>query len=257
MIAALDLLLPIAEGRGSNPDEGAGVLLIIGIIVLALVVSAPAHGAVFPGQVIAGPSTNIVSEPSLAIAPDGTGVVAYRQGDGGNARVWASRRVGGAWQPPQQLTSGADVTTSNVVVGAANGGRAIVAFKGGTGVSDGAFRYSPGGGQPFGPLTAIRMSDVSSLALDMNAGGVSYALVQTSGPALFAYRIVGGTVTPVGAPDAVDTNAAGSDFINPDAAIAVDAAGNAVAAWWQNPAPNTALARRITGTALAPAAVTA
>ena len=38
MLAALDLLLPIADGRGADPDEGAGVLLIIGIIVLALVV---------------------------------------------------------------------------------------------------------------------------------------------------------------------------------------------------------------------------
>ena len=38
MASVLDILLPIAEGRGSNPDEGAGVLLIIGIIVLALVV---------------------------------------------------------------------------------------------------------------------------------------------------------------------------------------------------------------------------
>ncbi len=35
---ALDFLLPIAAGRGSNPDEGTGVLMIIGIIVLVIVV---------------------------------------------------------------------------------------------------------------------------------------------------------------------------------------------------------------------------
>lgn len=40
MIAALDILFPIAEGRGSDPNEGAGVLLIIGIILLAVLTVA-------------------------------------------------------------------------------------------------------------------------------------------------------------------------------------------------------------------------
>ncbi len=68
-------------------------------------VSAPAHAAVIPGQVIAGPSANIAGEPSLAIAPDGTGVVAYRQveGDNGPGVGLAPRRTA-CWQPPQQLT---------------------------------------------------------------------------------------------------------------------------------------------------------
>ena len=38
--AALEILLPIAEGRGSDPDDGAGVLVILGIIVLVVVVIA-------------------------------------------------------------------------------------------------------------------------------------------------------------------------------------------------------------------------
>lgn len=40
MIAALDILLPIAEGRASDPDEGTGVVLIIGIILLAVLTVA-------------------------------------------------------------------------------------------------------------------------------------------------------------------------------------------------------------------------
>ena len=193
--------------------------------------------------------------PVLAIAPDGTGVVAYRQIEGTTARAWASRRVNGVWQPPQQLTGGMQSAVSNIAVGAANGGKVIVAFKGGTDPGDAAFRYAPGAGQLFGPLENIRQSDVTDLALATNAAGVSYALVKTA-TNLFAYRIVGGVDAPVGAPDAVDTNANDTDIIT-ERSIAVDAAGNAVAAWAQDPAPRTALARRITGTTLAAAAVQA
>ncbi len=34
MLNVLTLLLPLAEGRSENPDEGGGVLLIVGLIVL-------------------------------------------------------------------------------------------------------------------------------------------------------------------------------------------------------------------------------
>jgi len=40
VIAALELLLPIAEGRGGDPDKGGGILLILGIIVLVIVAIA-------------------------------------------------------------------------------------------------------------------------------------------------------------------------------------------------------------------------
>ena len=41
MIAtALEILIPIAAGRGEDPDGGAGVLLIVGIILLAVLTIA-------------------------------------------------------------------------------------------------------------------------------------------------------------------------------------------------------------------------
>lgn len=38
MANLLAVLLPLAEGRSENPDEGAGVLLIVGVILLLVVV---------------------------------------------------------------------------------------------------------------------------------------------------------------------------------------------------------------------------
>ena len=38
MATLIALLLPLAEGRSENPDEGGGVLLIVGLIVLLAVV---------------------------------------------------------------------------------------------------------------------------------------------------------------------------------------------------------------------------
>ena len=38
MANLLAVLLPLAEGRSENPDEGGGVLLIVGVILLLAVV---------------------------------------------------------------------------------------------------------------------------------------------------------------------------------------------------------------------------
>ena len=38
MVNVLTLLLPLAEGRSENPDEGGGVLIIVGLIVLLAIV---------------------------------------------------------------------------------------------------------------------------------------------------------------------------------------------------------------------------
>ena len=38
MADLLALLLPLAEGRSQNPDEGGGVAVILGIVVLVVVV---------------------------------------------------------------------------------------------------------------------------------------------------------------------------------------------------------------------------
>ncbi len=38
MVDLLTLLLPLAEGRSENPDEGGGVLIIFGLIVLLAVI---------------------------------------------------------------------------------------------------------------------------------------------------------------------------------------------------------------------------
>ena len=38
MATLLAVLLPLAEGRSENPDEGGGVLVIVGLIVVLAVV---------------------------------------------------------------------------------------------------------------------------------------------------------------------------------------------------------------------------
>ncbi len=43
MPGSILMLLPLAEGRSQNPDEGGGILVIIGVIVVAILVI----GAVF------------------------------------------------------------------------------------------------------------------------------------------------------------------------------------------------------------------
>ncbi len=191
----------------------------------------------------------------IDIAPDGTGVLAFRRSEGMAARLWAARRIGGVWQPPEQLTSGVQTTPLNISVGAGNGGKAIVSFKGASGANDANFRYAPGTGQPFGPITAIKTGGVQGVVAGTNAAGVSYALVTTP-PAnqdVFAYRIVGTTVTPVQAGQALDNVQANIASSGPHS-LAVDAAGNAVATWNET---GTVFARRLVGTAFGGPAVNA
>ncbi len=38
MLNLVTVLLPLAEGRSQNPDEGGGVFIIVGVIVLLAVV---------------------------------------------------------------------------------------------------------------------------------------------------------------------------------------------------------------------------
>ncbi len=42
MVDVLAFLLPIAEGRSENPDDGAGIGLILGIVALLVVIIATA-----------------------------------------------------------------------------------------------------------------------------------------------------------------------------------------------------------------------
>src|SRR5262245_50638041 len=91
-------------------------------VMTALVAAAPAAATTIdgPADVIAPGNTEL--DYDLDMAPDGTGAVAYVKKAGTKSEVYVSRRTGGAWGAPEQVST-ANTGSNEVQVAAANGGR--------------------------------------------------------------------------------------------------------------------------------------
>src|SRR3954454_20157077 len=101
--------------------------LVLTLIALAALTPAQARAQanVFPGEVIDGPSADLVSVGDLDVARDGTGAVAYVRRDGGVEHIYASRLVHGGFGGPERVDAGLDTPGSQPAVAASDSGRVV------------------------------------------------------------------------------------------------------------------------------------
>ncbi len=93
-----------------------------------LAVAQPQAPGLAPNVVIDGPSADIVALSGLSIARDGTGGLVYLKDVAGVPHVFASRLVGGSFQPPEQVDAGFSGPSSQPVIAAGNRGVLLIAF---------------------------------------------------------------------------------------------------------------------------------
>ncbi len=247
--------------------------LALAAATLALGLTAPAvRAAIVPGQVIDGPSNAVQRFGDVDMAPDGTGALAYvkKLGTPSKEHIFVSRFVGGAWTPPEQVSTAADCPCSVPHVAVGNGGRVVVVFSDLNQVPQAALK--PDGASPF-QLTSPDAgtgggSQIQNEDVDMDpVSGVAYAIEDVGvNQHVAAARLVGTTWSTIdtGDPnhylDHDPGNAGAGGTGNQEAArIAVDSAGNAVAVWPELDAlaKGHVYVRRITGTTAASSSIDA
>ncbi len=247
---------------------------------------ASAGAVILPPSTVDGPSTEIVALGGVAMAPDGTGGLAYVKTVEGVPHVFASRYAGGQWEPPVRVDREGPYPASQPAIAAGPGGRLMVVWVTETAtlpsgeIRDGLYSAALGpGAAEFGP----------QLLVDPNVGngsGVDPSLAGTvPGKAIVAYRAITKTFGLI----AENTNAAqlrpgdvladirvarlegdrwsrlGAINRNPSVSmrpptesngpkVAIGASGRAVVAWQEPDQSGAARAwmRRIDGTTIGP-----
>ncbi|HEY3019541.1 MAG TPA: hypothetical protein VGJ32_05075 [Solirubrobacteraceae bacterium] len=202
----------------------------ITVLVVAAVLAAPAaaRAGVFPGEVIDGPSADIVRVGDVDLARDGTGAVVYVRKDGGTDHIFVARLFAGAWQPPERVDVGIDAAGSAPAVAASDGGRLAIAF-----VSGGSL-YAVvrlGGDSPLGAPQLIG-APASAPAMDMSINGAGY-ITYTSGSDVRAARLerTASAFTELGAVLDVDPAQPAGDTAARRSDVAVSADGTGLAVW--------------------------
>jgi hypothetical protein len=216
----------------------------------ALAVPALAQAAVFPGEVIDGPSSEIVSAGDLDVARDGTGAVAYVKRDGGVPHVFVSRLANGAFQTPERVDAALPGPAGEPAVAASDGGRVVVAFTSGGQL---VTTVRPVGSAPFQTPQAIA-DGASDPSVDMSINGVAYVSFTAPGqsPAdVRIARLARGTSAFALLPDVLDitpTQDAGAGSGRSQVTVSAD--GTAVVVWGE---ADHAYARRVFGTRISAA----
>jgi hypothetical protein len=256
-------------------------IAVLVVTLIALLSAGQARAALTPASLIDGPSSAILDVDGAAMAPDGSGGILYRKLVDGQPRLFVSRFLDGAWQPPIQVDAGQPFGASFAKIAAGNDGRLLVVWAEpwaivGTVTHD---RLMSAGVEPgaseFGP--AIPIDDLG----DGTAAYPSLAMAP-NGVAYVAYRVVTDslqgetTVLPLRAGDElIDVRVAryngqglpwsrlGAINAHPQLtmrhpsasnapSIGVGLTGNAIVAWQEPDTSGTARiwARRIFGTRL-------
>jgi hypothetical protein len=225
----------------------AVTLVCLGVLVGAL--QAPAAGAQqpvpTPPVVIDGPSSALSTPTDLAmsVARDGSGGVVYLKQSGGVQHVFASALVGGVYEPPVQVDSGAPMGSDTPVIAAGNGGLLLVAF-----VSGGELYAveKPSAQAPFGSLVPLASAAASPAISISNFGKAYLAFTVADGSgndvrtAFFDQGTWALEASPLNATAADD---AGTGAGRPAVATAGDGVG--VVVWGENGA---IYSRRVWGT---------
>lgn len=176
-------MLRVSAVRRSSRRVAGGALA--GLLALTLLPAAAGAG-ISSATTIDGPSPAIIDVGGVAMSGDGTGGLVYRKRVDGRAHIFASRFVGGAWQPPQQVDVGQRFDSSWPVIGAGDDGRLVVAWVQEFGVGTDRMFFSV-----VGPgATTFQRPQV----LDPNVGEATATYpsiaVNPGGQGLLTYRVI-------------------------------------------------------------------
>ncbi len=218
---------------------------LLGVLATALIIVAPApaqYTTAAPQQLTGGLET--VTLGGLAVARDGTGGLVYTATSGGISHVYLARLLGGAFQSPVQLDTGALTSASQPVISADNGGQLLVAFiSGGNLYAADALSANQGLSSP----TQLA-AGASDPAIAMNLYGVGYLAYADSTPSgddLDVQYFDGSGWSPA-SPEAMNANAgdvAGTGSDAPSVVAASDGVG--IVAWGEG---GHVYSRRVDGT---------
>lgn len=157
-----------------------------GAFVCLLVVAAPAQALIEPVSTIAGPSGEILELGGVAMAPDGTAGIVYRERVEGRPHIFAAVYADGKWEPPVRVDVGQQYESTFPAIAAGEGGRLIVVWVNHySSTQDGLYSAS---------LMPGADSFTKPVAVDLNVGDGegTYPSVSMNGAgqALVAYRVV-------------------------------------------------------------------
>jgi hypothetical protein len=197
------------------------------LLILSLVVVAPANAAILPGVAVDGPSNLIdTGRPDVDVAADDSAALVYLKNDGGVNHPFVSRLVNGAWSAPQRVDGDSSQAASNARIAVANGGKVVVAYsRGGAAVA----RISSAPGAAFGPEHIVNVAG-TGVDVDLSPNGNGYVGVQ-NGADIFADRLAGDTWSDVGtgALDSDQGHEAGGGNRDVKVAASPDGASGAIA----------------------------
>jgi hypothetical protein len=231
--------------RTAHAHPRAALTLLLAVALLAPI-AGHAGAATFPGDAIVGPSSALRTLDGIAVAPDGSGAIAFTLQDGGVEHVFVSRLVDGGWSAPERLDGGLAGASSQPTIAAGDGGRVLVAFTNGGNV------YAltrPGASAAYGaPQTIWGGGGASGPALDLSANGKAYLVFAAPGAGghdvRAAFSTNGGPWALAAAPlDASAGADAGVGTGRPQVGVSAD--GTAVAVWGEG---GRVVARRVRGT---------
>ncbi len=123
-----ELLHTRAPRHTRTPCVAALVAVCLAVVCAALLAAAPVHAAIAPASVIEGPGPTILDVDGAAMAPDGSGGIVYRKLVNGQAHLFVSRFLQGAWQAPIQVDAGQPFGASSPAIAAGDGGRLLVVW---------------------------------------------------------------------------------------------------------------------------------
>jgi len=228
-------------------------LLIALLAALALVPAGAAHAALFPGEVLDGPSSDLLAVGGIDLAPaDGNGAVVYLKNDGGAPHVFVARMLGGDWQPPERIDTAFAAPASDPQIAAGSRGELIVAW-----IVDDTLVVNIKPSRDEGWTGPQTISSPARLpALDMGYNDNAY-LAWSNGEDVYAARKPRGAraFSPVDGPLDLDASRTAGSQENTRVSISVSAEGLALAAWGEVDAAGRShvIARRVNGQALSPA----
>jgi len=207
------------------------LLALLAGMFLVLLAAHPAHGGMYTGDPVVGPTPALHSLQGIDLAPDGSGAIAYTMDDGGVPHVFVNRFVNGVWSGPERLDADLGGAATQAAVAAGDGGRVIVLFANAGNVYA-ATRPDAAGG--WRRQTLWSGGGASDPAVDLSVNGKGYAAFTAPGAGghdvRAAYSRDAGPWTVIGAP--LDANAgddAGAGSARPRLAASAD--GVAILVW--------------------------
>ncbi len=215
--------------RGSARRTALAAALITTVMAWAAAVPAHAQFTTAAPQSLAGGLAQ-VTLGGLAVARDGSGGLVYTATTGGVSHVYLARLLGGVFQSPVQLDTGALASATQPVITADNGGQLLVAF-----ISGGNLYAADtlSANQAVSSPTELA-SGASNPAISMNLSGdgyLAYADTSATGDDVDVQYFDGSTWSPA-SPEAMNNTAgdvAGTGSGAPSVVAATDGVG--IVAW--------------------------